>query len=332
MNFWQKLPDGFTALAPMEDVTDVAFRLTVKKAGRPNVFFTEFTNTDSFCNPLGRRHTMSRLIHDQTETPIVAQIWGSRPEKFASSAKEISKMGFDGIDINMGCPAKDVVKTGGGSALIKNLNLAKEIIAAAKTGSLPVSVKTRIGFNDFSNMNEWITFLLQQDISCLTVHLRTRKEMSKVPAHYDLIDRITNLKKQIAPQTKLVINGDIKDMQHIKLLKNQHPDVDGFMIGRGIFFNPFAFSNRTDRPSSRELIDLFNYHLDQFDKWQLVMPAQYSNNAEIKPAILRKFDPLKHFFKIYIKDFEGAKELRAKLYAAKNTNEVRKILNNISNP
>lgn len=303
----------------MEDVTDIVFRHVVARAARPDVFVTEFTNTASFCSEQGNFSTVGRLAHDAGEAPIVAQIWGTEPAHFATMSHALREQGFDGIDINMGCPAKDVVKIGAGSGMIGNCQLAQQIISATKEGGLPVSVKTRLGLTRVAECRDWITFLLSRGLACLTVHLRTRKEMSKVPAHYELISELVSLRDRLSPPTRLVINGDIADYARITALYHQYPGVDGCMIGRGVFANPFCF-DRSGRPHSRsELLDLFRYHLDQYDRYRQIMPAE-------RPELVRNFDSLKHFFKVYIRDFDGAGDLRAKLYACKSTDEIRRIL------
>ena len=310
-NFWTKLPKPFFILAPMEAVTDVVFRHVVAKAGRPDVFFTEFTNSASFCSPKGKHSTKGRLAFTEDEQPMVAQIWGRNPEDFREMAHGLKEMGFAGIDINMGCPDKSVVKNGGGSGLIRTPELAAEIIAATKEAGLPVSVKTRLGDVRVDEWRDWITHILKQDVVNFTIHLRTRKEMSKVEAHFELIDEIKALRDEIAPQTLLTINGDIRDRQHGLELAEKH-GVDGIMIGRGIFQNPYAFTAGYT-PSRDEILGLLEYHLDLFDKY----------NRELEP---RPFDPLKRFFKIYVREIPGAAELRDQLMHTKTTAEVRQLL------
>lgn len=318
-DFWTKLPSPFSVLAPMEDVTDIVFRHVVARAARPDVFVTEFTNAASFCSEQGNFSTVGRLTHDAGESPIAAQIWGTEPAHFATMSHALREQGFDGIDINMGCPAKDVVKIGAGSGMIGNYQLAQQIIAATKEGGLPVSVKTRLGQTRVAEYRDWITFLLSQKLACLTVHLRTRKEMSKVPAHYELISELVSLRDRLSPPTRLVINGDIADYARITALHHQYPGVDGYMIGRGVFANPFCF-DRSGRPHSRsELFSLFHYHLDQYDKYRRIMPTE-------RPELVRNFDSLKHFFKIYVNGFAGASDLRARLYTRASTDEIRQVL------
>lgn len=311
MNFWQYLSKPFFILAPMEAVTDVVFRHVIARAARPDVFFTEFTNASSYCSPAGTHSTRGRLTFTADEQPMVAQIWGSKPEEFAQMALGLKEMGFAGIDINMGCPVKNVVKSGG-SYLIRQPELASELIAAAKTSGLPVSVKTRLGYTSTDEWREWLTHLFKQDIANLSIHLRTRKEMSKVPAHLELIPDIKNLRDEIAPQTLLTINGDIRDRQHGEALVEKY-GIDGVMIARGVFHNPFAFETESKVHTKAELIGLLHLHLDLFDTY----------SRELEP---RRFEPLKRFFKIYIRDFPGASELREQLMQTKTTEEVRYAL------
>ena len=296
----------------MEAVTDVVFRHVIAEAGKPDVFFTEFTNTNSWCSPRGKHSTKGRLTFTPDEQPIVAHIWGNVPEYYAEMSRGMAELGFSGIDINMGCPAPNVAPKGSGSGLINTPENAAAIIAAAKVGGLPVSVKTRLGYTRVDEWEGWLTHLLQQDIANLTIHLRTRKEMSKVPAHYELIDDIVALRDRIAPHTLLTINGDIRDREHGLQLIADHPGVNGVMIGRGVFHNPFAFA-REARPHTREeLVALLERQLDLFD--------QYESDMR-KP-----FETLKRFFKIYIRDFDGASELRDALMHTKNTDQVRELL------
>jgi tRNA-dihydrouridine synthase len=296
----------------MEAVTDVVFRHVVSHASRPDVYFTEFTNAASYCSPKGMQSTRGRLAFTPDEQPVVAQIWGNNPETFRQMSLGLAEQGFAGIDINTGCPDKSVVKQGSGSGLIGNYDLTAQLIEAAKAGGLPVSVKARLGALKVDEYKDWLAFLLRQDIVNLTIHLRTRKEMSKVPAHFELIDDIKRLRDEIAPQTLLTINGDIRDRAHGEALVREH-GVDGVMIGRGIFSNPYAFAHESREHSRDELVGLLHLHLDLFDKY----------SKELEP---RRFEPLKRFFKIYVRDFEGASELRARLMETKYTEQARSVL------
>lgn len=310
-NFWQELPRPFFILAPMEDVTDVVFRHVVQEAGAPDVFFTEFTNSDSFCHPDGLASVRGRLVFTEDEQPMVAHIWGDNPEHFRQMSVALAEMGFAGIDLNMGCPVPNVAERGKGSGLILRPGVAGELIQAAKAGGLPVSVKTRLGFTELSEMQAWIRHLLKQDIANLSVHLRTRKEMSKAGAHWELIPELVKLRDAIAPRTLLTINGDIPDRKTGEELAEKY-GVDGIMIGRGIFKNPYAFEKIPQEHSSQELLQLLRLQLDLQDQYQEQLP--------------RSIVGLHRFFKIYVKGFPGANDLRIRLMETKSTAEVRQIL------
>ena len=314
-SFWNDLPQPFFILAPMEAVTDVVFRHVVKQAGAPDIFLTEFANATGWVHA-GDKAIAGRLIKTDDEQPLIAQIWGGEPGDMEAFAKHCAELGFNGIDINMGCPAKSAIKSGG-AALIRRPDIAIAAIDAAKKSGLPVSVKTRLGYTYVDEWREWLTTILKQDIVNLTIHLRTKKEMSKVAAHYELIDEIIKLRDEIAPQTLLTINGDIRDREHGLEIVRKHPGVNGIMIGRGVFSDPFCFREskvNTDN-HKEELLALLNYHLDLFDSYQ--------------PTLGRPFETLKRFFKIYIRDFDGAKELREKLMHTTTTDEVRHLLEKV---
>lgn len=312
-NFWRDLPRPFFVLAPMEDVTDVVFRQVVSKAGRPDVFFTEFTNTESYCHPEGQKSVRGRLIFTEDEQPMVAHIWGDKPEHFRQMSIGMAELGFKGVDINMGCPVPNVATRGKGSGLILRPDVAAEIIQAAKAGGLPVSVKTRLGYTELEEWQDWLTHILEQDIANLSIHLRTRKELSQVDAHWELIPEIKKLRDRIAPNTLLTINGDIPDRETGLKLAHQY-GIDGVMIGRGIFKNPFAFEKEPKEHSTEEYLDLLRLQLDLQDQYAGELP--------------RSITALHRFFKIYVKGFRGAGELRNQLMNTKSTDEVRALLDN----
>jgi len=309
----------------MEAVTDVVFRHVVQRAGAPDVFFTEFANATGWVHA-GDKAIAGRLLKTDDEHPLVAQIWGGEPGDMEQFAAHCARLSFDGIDINMGCPAKSAIKSGG-AALIRRPDVAVAAIHAAKTAGLPVSVKTRLGYTHVNEWREWLQILLEQNIVNLTIHLRTKKEMSKVPAHYELIDDIVTLRDAVAPHTLLTINGDIRDREHGLALASEHPGVNGIMIGRGVFANPFCFAakdtrylhsqnnpeqnetisknNDSEAVQYTELFGLLYYHLDLFDRYQ--------------PQTGRPFETLKRFFKIYVKGFDGAKELRRQILRTHST-------------
>lgn len=310
-NFWSELPRPFFILAPMEDVTDIVFRHVVSEAARPDVFFTEFTNTESFCHPEGIHSVRGRLTFSEDEQPMVAHIWGDKPEQFRETSIQLAKMGFKGIDLNMGCPVANVAKKGKGSGLILRPDVAAEIIQATKAGGLPVSVKTRLGYYEIDEWKDWLKHVFEQDIANLSIHLRTRKEMSKVDAHWELIEAIKNLRDEIAPNTLLTINGDIPDRKTGLELAEKY-GIDGVMIGRGIFHNPYAFEKEPREHTCKELLDLLRLHLSLFNKYE-------------KDEI-RQFKSLRRFFKIYVRGIRGASELRHQLMNTQSIAEARALL------
>ena len=312
MNFWDQFKKGFTILAPMEGVTDIAFRQVIAKAARPEIFYTEFTNVNSYSSEKGRHNALERFRYESDEQPIVAQIWGTKPEMIAETADALKELGYKAIDLNMGCPDRHVVATGGGSGLIRTPELAKEGIRAAKTAGLPVSVKTRLGYSRVDEWRGWLTNILEEKPAALTAHLRTKKEMSKVEAHSELVPEILALKNELSPETKLIINGDIKNRQDGQKYINQ--GVDGIMIGRGVFANPFCFEKEPKEHTREELFGLMSYHLDLYEKYNL-----------------SPYDPLKHFYKIYINNFPGASDIRARFMETKSIPEARKLLEEIKN-
>lgn len=321
------LPKPFFVLAPMDDVTETAFRQIVASTAAPDLYFTEFVNVDGLMSP-GRPKLMKKLKFAAGETRLVAQLWGLKPENFKAVAQQIAdgtiarELGlpegcnFVGVDLNMGCPAKSEVQNGTCSALIKleNRDLAKEIIDATRDGldgRLPLSVKTRLGFNTVDMT--WFEFLLSQNLDMLTVHGRTRKEMSKVPAHWDLIAEVRALRDSLAPQTLLVGNGDVASHAHGLELVQEH-GLDGIMIGRGVFQDPYVFAATSPwlTINREERIELYRRHVTLFaSTWQ---------------AGERNIKTLNKFCKVYISDFDGAKELREQLMAADSSEALLAML------
>ncbi len=311
--FWAELKKPILAMAPMANVTDAAFRWMFADLGRPDVFWTEFVSVEGLLSA-GKEKLLVDLWYDKREHPIVAQVFGGKPEQFERVGALIRELGFDGLDINMGCPDKSVERSGGGAALIKDLELAKEIIRAAKRGAgkLPVSVKTRIGYNKDESA-KWLPALLEEGIAALTVHLRTRKEMSAVPAHWEIAPSIVSMRNRIAPETLLIGNGDIEALDEAKT-RAKEAGFDGVMIGRGAFGNPWFFSGR--RPDVRERLERLVMHAELFEKL-------YKSDS---PERLKIFDIMKKHFKAYVSGFDKARELRVKLMEAGNVADVRRIV------
>ncbi|OQA03608.1 MAG: putative tRNA-dihydrouridine synthase [bacterium ADurb.Bin400] len=291
----------------MEDVTDPAFRFIVAKYGKPDVTFTEFASADGLCS-VGRNRIKKDLHFSDIERPIVAQIFGATPEHFRQSAELIVSLGFDGIDINMGCPDKAVVKQSAGSALINNPKLAQEIIHQTKRGAsgLPVSVKTRIGFNNI-DVENWIPYLIEAQPAALTIHGRTKKEMSKVPNHWDVIGQIADM--ATGSGIKIIGNGDISSLDEAKEKAAQY-HLDGIMIGRAAIGNPWFFQPGI-QPTLENKLGVIIEHARTFD----ALLGDYRNFASTRKHIAA-----------YLKGYNGVKELKVKLMLTTNTEEVKQAI------
>lgn len=314
VNFWQKLKKPFFVLAPMDDVTDTVFRSMVKKYSNPDVLMTEFVSCDGVTSE-GFKRLVPKLKFTQKQRPIVAQIWGIKPENFLKTARMLVEMGFDGIDINMGCPDKQVTKKGGGASCINNPSFAKEIFLATKEGAvnLPVSIKTRIGYREIQT-EEWLGFLLKLKPDVLTVHGRTVSEMSKFPVHWDEIGKVVKMRDQMNSKTLVVGNGDIKSYQE-GLEKVKFYQVDGIMIGRGVLENLWIFDPQVNpgQITPQKRLRVLLEHIRLFDKtW-----GHHKN-----------FHVMRKYFKIYVRDFEGAVDLRAQLMEAENSAEASRLITN----
>lgn len=315
-NFWKELPKPFFVLAPMEEVTDTVFRRIISSCGRPDVMVTEFTSVEGLASEIGRSKVIHRLQFTPQEQPLVAQIWGITPEHYYQAGVYAREQGFAGLDINMGCPVKKVIKQGACSALIKNPSLASDIIKAAQEGAqdIPVSVKTRIGFGEIQT-EEWISFLLQHNLDALTVHGRTVKELSDYPAHWDEIGKAVKLKNQLSQETLIIGNGDILSYQQGLEMVEQY-QVDGIMIGRGVFHNPWIFNPKIDSNNLsigikvQKLIE----HIQLFNQ-------TWGNE--------KNFAVMKKCFKMYLNNFPGASEIRSKLMQCNTVEECIDILRRI---
>ncbi len=321
-NFWNDIKKPIFALAPMEDVTDTVFREVVLSVSNPeyiNVLMAEFTSTDGICHPVGKLKVTHRLYISPTErkllkennVKIIAQIWGSNPEHFLRSAQLISnEYDFDGIDINMGCPVKKIVKQASCSQLIQFPELAKEIIYATMEGSnIPVSVKTRTGIK-MHNTEEWISTLLETKPAAITLHCRTQKMMSAYPADWNEITKAVNVRNSLKSETVILGNGDVKTIAD-GLEKMKETGAEGVMIGRGIFANPWMFNYPEINPEASQKLAILWKHVNLFT-------ATWGKE--------KNFPILKRFFKIYTSDFYGAAEIRAKLMDTHNADDVLKVL------
>ena len=315
MNFWTTLQKPIMALAPMANVTDEAFRRIITACGKPAVFWTEFVSVEGLLSR-GKEKLLIDFWYTPAERPIVAQIFGSKPDQFERVGALARELGFDGVDINMGCPDKGVEKSGGGAAMMKNHAQAKEVIRALRRGAgdLPVSVKTRMGYAK-NEIAEWIPALLEEDLATLSVHLRTRNEMSNVPAHWELARDIVEIRDKYAPQTLLLGNGDIKNLEEARVRVHES-GMDGVMLGRGIFGNPWLFAERV--PSIRERLEMMIKHTELYE-------TLFKSNLTSKEGGLKDFDMMKKHYKAYANGFDGAKDLRVALMTAHSAADVRRI-------
>ncbi len=353
--FWSKLKKPVFVLAPMANVTDAAFRRIICKYGKPDVFWTEFVSVEGLLSR-GKEKLLPDFWFDKNQHPIVAQIFGGKPEQFYEAAKLIVSLGFDGIDINMGCPHDGVEKSGACAILMKDPALAQKIILETKRGvadagsSIPVSVKTRIGYNK-DELETWLPALLETKPAVITLHLRTRKEMSSVPAHWERMARAV----EIARGSGVFIfgNGDVKDLSEARQ-KVAETGCDGVMLGRAIFGNPWLFAERV--PTTGEKLNVALEHTKLFEELfgegtlrrdsgqagidgggfesrnpSLGRPgtpglAPSADGTPFYKGRIKPFDVMKKHFKAYVNGFDGAKELRAKMMEAQSQEEIAVLI------
>jgi len=324
MSFWQQLKKPFFVLAPLADVTDAPFRRMIAKysshtrpngtVGGPDVMWTEFVSADGLIRATeeGKQKLMADLLYSEEERPIVAQLFSSNPEYMEKAARLCFELGFDGIDINMGCPDKSIEKQGCGSAMIKDPQRAKEVIEAAKKGAqgLPVSVKTRLGYNK-DELETWLPALLRCEPAAITVHARTRKEMSKVPARWERVARAVEIRNELQSDTLILGNGDVQSLEDAQS-KADATGADGIMLGRAIFGNPWLFHPTKDLSivSQEERLAVMLEHTKLFE--------------ELLPH--KNFAVMKKHYKAYINGFDGAKELRNELMELSSSEKMPQML------
>lgn len=341
MNFWEKLPKPFFAVAPMADVTDAAFRRMLAKYGKPDVMWTEFVAADGLvrATPEGKAKLMADLIYSEEERPIVAQLFTSNEAHMEYAADLCRELGFDGIDINMGCPDRSIEKQGCGSAMIKTPDVAAAIIRAAKRGAkeLPVSVKTRIGYNT-DEIDTWIPTLLSEAPAALTIHARTRKEMSKVPADWERVARVVALRDALAPNTLIIGNGDVLSIDDARE-KVRASGADGAMVGRALFGNPWLF-----HPMKRLPIRLNELPTSGVDREKIITHDTSDSSVEyvsLRERLLvmvehtklfsellphKNFAVMKKHYKAYVNGFYGAAELRRELMEQNSAEDVEQVV------
>jgi nifR3 family TIM-barrel protein len=304
--FWAELKKPIIALSPMDDVTDAACRRLIARCGKPDVMLTEFVSVDGLCSA-GRERLLKDLRYDECERPVVAQLFGNDPELFRRSAELVAELGFDGVDINMGCPVKVVCNTGAGSWLINEPEKAKAIVQATieGAGDLPVSVKTRIGYNKIQT-EEWAGHLLEANPAALTFHLRTRKEQSKVPAHWEEMHKIVKLAK--GSGVLILGNGDIETIDEAEGVCEE-TGCDGVMIGRAIFGNPWVF-NRDKKAEDITVDERLDTMLEHCRLYEEVFGED------------KKFLVMRKHLMAYASGFPGAKELRISLERVFSADDV----------
>jgi tRNA-dihydrouridine synthase len=340
MNFWEKMKKPICCLAPMADVTDAAFRFVIAKVTKEKVSgnfvtYTEFVSADGLvlAPEMGKKKLLKDLKFSEIERPIVAQLFTNKPEMMERAAGLILELGFDGLDINMGCPDKSIEKQGAGAALIKNPKLAREIIAAAKRGvqdKIPVSVKTRLGYNK-DELEEWLPELLAENPAAIIVHARTRKEMSKVPAKWERIKKAVEIRDDFVAARRsslcsqdashislqelssplIIGNGDVLDTNDAQR-KCEESGADGAMLGRAIFGNPWLFADY--KPDNEERLKVLLEHIKLFDK---------------KFAGIKNFAIMKKHFKEYLKG--ELRDLKYRLMRTETAKEAEKIIRDCLN-
>jgi nifR3 family TIM-barrel protein len=323
--FWKKLKKPLFVLAPMADVTDVAFRRVIAKYGKPDVTWTEFISADGLflADKEGKEKIKRDMEFSEEERPVVVQFFTSHPDMMRRAAKYASECGFDGFDINMGCPVRSIEKQEVGAALIKNPELAQELILAAKEGikdavkngakEIPVSVKTRIGYNK-NILEDWLPTLLKAEPAVVTIHARTRKEMSKVPADWNQIKRAVEIRDEMEIETFIIGNGDVIDLEDAQK-KVDETGCDGVMLGRAIFGNPWLFNKERNKEKKEVTLEE-----------RLRVLVEHTKLYEELLGDVKSFNIMKKHFKAYVSGWDGAKELRVKLMDAKNASEVEKII------
>ena len=313
LGFWERLKKPFFVLAPMDDVTDAAFRRMIAKYGKPDVTWTEFVSADGLCHPVGRAAILPKLLFDGSERPIVAQLFSAFPEKMFEASKLVAELGFDGIDINMGCPDKAINKQGAGAACILDFRKAQDLIRAAQEGArasgreIPVSVKTRLGF-DTDILEEWLPVLLVAKPAVVTLHARTRKEMSDVPAHWDRVARAVEIAK--GSGTLITLNGDVPNVVRGLELAAE-TGADGIMLGRAVFGNPWLFDETRRDLSVEEKLRVMVEHTMLY--------------GELFSGV-KGFDMMKKHYAAYAAGFPGAKELRVRLMDTRSAAEVADVV------
>lgn len=321
---WDTYSRPFICLAPMAGVTDGSYRQLIKTCAPETIVYTEFLSTDAI--HYGAKKTMQELEFDkESEYPFIVQVFGKDPDHFLSAAKVIEEMGADGIDINMGCPAAKVVSSCHGSALLKNAELAKRLVDATKRAvSIPVSVKTRLGWDCIDNLIPFCQGLVEAGADALAIHGRTYEGKFGGDANWD---PIYELKENVS--VPVIGNGDIRCSQDaLDKIKN----LDGVMVGRGTFGNPWVMKDIAEafRLRSGKRIE---------DNGKMIPTVERLSFEEKIPFIIehcklavkvkgqkRGILEMRRHLASYVKGIDGASDMRARLVRVESVEEVQRIL------
>ena len=343
--FWHELKRPIIGLSPMDGVTDHPYRHIQKKYGRPDVIYTELATVEGFCR--GVEKVLDDFLYDEAQRPIIAQIYGTTPQFFRESAVALCQMGFDGIDINMGCPAKSVAHSGAGAALILTPKLAQQILKATKAGvkdwqngktvrdcahitkelakkieqrykklpkqyqqhdrPVPVTVKTRVGF-DVTVIQDWIKTLLEVEPVAIAIHGRTLQQGYGGMADWEEIGKAVHTAK--GSNTMIFGNGDVHN-RRMALDKVKQYGVDGVLIGRGTFGNPWAFLDQEVdiQTSAAVAVEHSQFFEDTFGKRE-----NY------------RFLPMRKHLGWYIRGIPNATVIRVELVRSESAAQVAEIL------
>ena len=362
MDFWQKIDKPIVGLSPMDGVTDASFRFITAKHGGPDVTFTEFVNVESaFFVP---DVLVKDLTYTESERPVVAQIYGCTPEMFYKLAHVVCELGFDGLDINMGCPARKVAARGSGAALILTPGLAQSIIRAARQGIqhwfegqtlgdlkippeliqkfgisnrlrtgleipprrrlIPVSVKTRLGYDQVI-VEEWVQTLLEEKPSVISLHGRTLKQMYRGNADWEAIARAVELAKN--SETLILGNGDLQNMSDA-YRRVRETGVDGVLLGRSAQGNPWIFRTKEQVKQalrSNDAASIPHAAISLEERFRVMI--EHSMRFE-KHRGIRCFVGMRKHLAWYCKALYRASELRSQLVRMNNAHEVVKCLRN----
>src|SRR5258706_2580947 len=359
MNFWHKIPKPIIGLSPMDGVTDASFRWIAARHGVPDITVTEFTNVDA---AIHAPHTLIRdFTYSEIERPIIAQIYGHTPELFYKAAHVVCELGFDGLDINMGCPAKNVAASGSGAALIRTPELAREIIRSTRQGiddwvagqtldglglrqklretvkasnlqrsgwatppvrrSIPLSVKTRIGYDQVV-IEDWIANLLAENPVAISIHGRTLKQGYKGDADWEAIARAVEIAK---PTPTLTLgNGDLRDMADVYRRVRQC-GVDGVLLGRAAEGNPWIFKakNQLKQALLAATPPPSTEPVSLAERFRVVVEHSHHFETYVQE---RNFVGMRKHLIWYCRDFRGAAELRSRMVRVNNSAEVIQCL------